>query len=203
MVKALFALSKYLTWRFIKPLVSRRCVANLTRMLQTASFNQTHALVKQYFSFLLGGDNIHNNFVKSIASSHYFIRFTASSRCVEDSPGHTLVHTLVHDKYSPACWVPNMQISTVDVIRCVKPSSHHGIWGEEAKEWEVFVTGGLVLTSCKTPLTRKALSCLSFRKTKSEENIVCDLFGYTGPTAKRRLRLCCPYISNKVSIDGF
>ena len=28
-----------------------------------------------------------------------------SSRCVEDTPGCTLVHTLVHDKYLPACWV--------------------------------------------------------------------------------------------------
>ena len=45
MVKALFALAKYLTWCFIKPLVSRCCVANLTRMLQTLSFHQTHVLV--------------------------------------------------------------------------------------------------------------------------------------------------------------
>ena len=45
MVKALFALAKYLTWWFIKPLVSLCCVANLTRMLQTSSFNQTHVLV--------------------------------------------------------------------------------------------------------------------------------------------------------------
>ena len=44
MVKALYALAKYLTW-LIKPLVSRCCVANLTRMLQTLSFNQTHVLV--------------------------------------------------------------------------------------------------------------------------------------------------------------
>ena len=60
---------------------------------------------------------MHNYFIKSIASTHYFIKFTASSRCV----GHALVHTLVHDKHSPARWVPNMQISTVDVIRCVLP----------------------------------------------------------------------------------
>ena len=45
MVKALLALAKYLTWWFIKPLVSRCCVANLTHMLQTSSFNQTHVLV--------------------------------------------------------------------------------------------------------------------------------------------------------------
>ena len=45
MVKALFDLAKYLTWSFIKPLVSRCCVANLTNMLQTSSFNQTHVLV--------------------------------------------------------------------------------------------------------------------------------------------------------------
>ena len=60
---------------------------------------------KQYFPFLLGGENIHNYFIKSIASSHYFIKSIASSRCVEDTLGDTLVHTLVHDKYSPACWV--------------------------------------------------------------------------------------------------
>ena len=82
---------------FIKPLVSRCCVANLTRMLQTSSFNQTHdsSRFKQYFPFLLGGENIHNYLVKSIASS----------RCVEDTPGYSVVHTLVHDKYSPARWV--------------------------------------------------------------------------------------------------
>ena len=45
MVKVLFALAKYLTWSFIKPLVSHCCVANLTRMLQTSSFNPTHVLV--------------------------------------------------------------------------------------------------------------------------------------------------------------
>ena len=45
MVKALFALAKYLTWWFIKPLLSRCCVANLTHMLQTSSSNQTHVLV--------------------------------------------------------------------------------------------------------------------------------------------------------------
>ena len=28
-----------------------------------------------------------------------------NSRCVEDTPGDTLVHTLVYDKYSPARWV--------------------------------------------------------------------------------------------------
>ena len=50
---------------------------------------------------MLGGENIHNYFIKSIASSHYFIKSIASSRCVEDTLGSTLVHTLVHDKYSP------------------------------------------------------------------------------------------------------
>ena len=45
MVKALFTLAKYLTWWFIKPFVSRCCVANHTHMLQTPSFNQTHVLV--------------------------------------------------------------------------------------------------------------------------------------------------------------
>ena len=32
----------------------------------------------------------------------------------------------------------NMQISTVDATRCLKPSSHHIICEEQAKEWKVF-----------------------------------------------------------------
>ena len=48
---------------------------------------------------------MHNYFIKSIASSHYFIKSIASFRCVEDTPGNTLVYTLVHDKYSPVRWV--------------------------------------------------------------------------------------------------
>ena len=36
------------------------CVANLTRMLQTSSFNQTHVLVASILPFLPGGENIHN-----------------------------------------------------------------------------------------------------------------------------------------------
>ena len=59
---------------------------------------------------------------------------------------------------------------------------------KKRRSGKFFVTGGPVLASCKTPLTRKALSCLYFRKTKSEEHIVSDLFGYAGPTAKRRMR---------------
>ena len=45
---------------------------------------------------------MNNYFIKSIASTHYFIKSITSSRFVEDTPGYTLVHTLVHDKYSPA-----------------------------------------------------------------------------------------------------
>ena len=37
----------------------------------------------------------------------------------------------------PAC-IQNIQISTVDVKRCVKLSSHEVILEEQAKEWEVF-----------------------------------------------------------------
>ena len=94
MVKALFALAKYLTWWFIKPLVSRCYVPNLTRMLQTSSFNQTHVLVASsdislsclegriYIISLLNHCQ-YCDFIKSITSSH----------CVEDTPGNTLVHT--------------------------------------------------------------------------------------------------------------
>ena len=69
-----------------------------------------------------------------------------------------------------------------------------------------FAIRGPVLASCKTPFTctQKELSCLYFQKTKSEERIVNDLFGYTSPTAMRQM--CpryVPSISNKVAIDSF
>ena len=63
--------------------------------------------------------------------------------------------------------------------------------GNKRRSGKFFVTGGPVFARRKTPLTRKALCCLYFRKTKSEEHIVSDLCGYTGPTAKRRMRPCC------------
>ena len=55
MVKALFALAKYLTWWLIKPLVSRCWVANVTRMLFQA--NACSSCFKQYFPFLLPNPN--------------------------------------------------------------------------------------------------------------------------------------------------
>ena len=64
--------------------------------------NACFSCFKQYFPLLHGGENIHNYIIKSIASTHYFIKSTISSRCVEDTPGNTLVYTLVDDKYSPA-----------------------------------------------------------------------------------------------------
>ena len=97
-------------------------VENLIHMLQTSSFNQTQSssCFKQYFPFPLGGENIHNYFNKSIASSHHFIKSIASSRCfiksitssscVENTPGDTLVHTLVH------------KINTRPLVWCLKNS---------------------------------------------------------------------------------
>ena len=76
-------------------------------MLQTSRVNQTHVLVASNSISLscLEGRIYHNYFVKSIASSHYFVKLIASSCDVEDTPGYTLVHTLVHGKYLPAHWV--------------------------------------------------------------------------------------------------
>ena len=84
------------------------------------------------------------------------------------------------------------------VCKTFKPSWHL------RRTRKFFVTGEPVIGSCKTALTQKALSCLYFRKTKSEAHIVRDLFGYTGPIAKRQMRPCyVPSISNNVAIDGF
>ena len=66
------------------------------------SFDQTHVLVASTnisLSCLEGKIYIITLF------THYFIKSITSFRCVEDTPRYTLVHTLVHDKYSPACWV--------------------------------------------------------------------------------------------------
>ena len=79
MVKALFTLAKYLTWWFIKPLKSWLCCKSHTPAANIKFQPSTcSGCFKQYFPFLL-----------------------------EDIPGYmyTLIHTLVHDKYSPASWV--------------------------------------------------------------------------------------------------
>ena len=114
MMKALFALAKYLTWClwwFIKPLGSWLC-CNLTHMLQVSTKR------KQHFPFLLGGENIINYFIKSIASSHYFIKSITSSGRVEDSPEDTLVHTFAHLKYLPAGLVSQKLILKSKIIPC-------------------------------------------------------------------------------------
>ena len=42
--------------------------------------------------------SLHSNyFITFIASFRYFIKSIASSRCVEDTLGNTLIHTLIHD----------------------------------------------------------------------------------------------------------
>ena len=64
----------------------------------------------------------------------------------------------------------NMQISTFDVITFIDYE------GNKRRSGKFFVTGGPVSASCKTPLTWKALSCLYFRKAKSEEHTVSDLY---------------------------
>ena len=43
--------------------------------------NACSSCFKQYFPFLLGPESIHNYCIKSIPSSHYFIKSIASSRC--------------------------------------------------------------------------------------------------------------------------
>ena len=56
----------------------------------------------------------------------------------------------------------NMHISTFDVIRCVNLQAIIACEGDKRWSGKFLVTGGPVLASCKTPLTRKALSYLFF-----------------------------------------
>ena len=68
----------------------------------------------------------------------------------------------------------NVHIRTVDVIRCVQPSSHHGSWEEQAKEWDVFaLPDGLVWWAAKTPLTKRALSCMFLKEVRRAQ---CEWF---------------------------
>ena len=92
----------------------------------------------------------------------------------------------------------NMQISTVDVIRCVKPSSHHSIWGELAKEWEVFRYWRACFSELQSTTYTEGTVFLIF-----SEDEVRRAHCYNVTTAQRRMRPCCPSISDKVSIDGF
>ena len=39
-----------------------------------------------------------------------------SACCAEDTPEDTLVHTLIHDKYSPACLVSDRKVKGFRVI---------------------------------------------------------------------------------------
>ena len=99
--------------------MSRCCVANLT--LCKHSFNQTHVLVASNnisLSCLEGRIYTITLLIKSIVSTQYFIKSITSSRCFEDTPRYTLVHTLVHDKYSPACWVPRKLRPKSKTIPC-------------------------------------------------------------------------------------
>ena len=125
MVKALFALAKYLTWRFIKPLGLRLFCKSHTHAANIKfQPNACSSCFKQYFPFLLGGENIHNYFIKSIASSHDFIKSITSSSnscCVEDTLGYTLVHMLVHDKNLPACCVSWKLRPKSKTIPCYTP----------------------------------------------------------------------------------
>ena len=77
-------------------------------MLQTSSFNQTHVLVASNsisLSCLEGRIYIITLLNPLPVLIILLLKPVASSRCVEATPGNTLVHTLVHDKYSPTRWV--------------------------------------------------------------------------------------------------
>ena len=68
----------------------------------------------------------------------------------------------------------NMQISTVDVTRRENLQASMAVERDKRRSGKFFVTGVSCLVCCKTPPTRKALSCLYFRKTKTKEHIVGD-----------------------------
>ena len=103
MVKALLALA---TDDLSNHLCRPCCIANLTHMLQTSSYNQTHVLVaSNNISLTCLEGRIYIITSLNPLSVLIILLNLLSPRCVEDTSGYTLLHTLVHDKYSPACWV--------------------------------------------------------------------------------------------------
>ena len=65
-----------------------------------------------------------------------------------------------------------MQISTFDVTRCVKPSSHHGIWEEQAKEWEVFCYWRACFSKLQNTTYIEGIVLLIFLRDKVREDSV-------------------------------
>ena len=138
-----------------------------------------------------------------------------------------LIHTLrvwASDKrvriFSPACFevgqfeskmcdIPRAVkicklVQLTAVTRCVKLSSHHGIWEEPAKEWDVFLYRRACFTELQKTTCTEGTVLLIFKKDKVRRAHCYSLFGYNGPTTKWRMRPCyVPFISNKVAIDGF
>ena len=76
----------------------------------------------------------------------------------------------------------NMQISTVDVTRCIKLSSRHGIWEEPAKEWEVFLYRIACFSELQNITCTEGTVLLIFKKDKVRRAHCYSLFGYNGPT---------------------
>ena len=123
-MSSMFTLARYLTWWFIKPLVSRCCVSNLTRMLQTSSFNQTHVLVasnsislsslegKIYIITLLNPLQVLNisltplPVLVALKILRYVLSFTRS-------------FIISYDKYSSASWVSRTLRPKVKQLRII------------------------------------------------------------------------------------
>ena len=68
--------------------------------------NACSSCFKQHIPFLLRGENMYNYFIASIASS----------RCLEDTPGDTFVHTLAREKYSPAGSLENSDSKSKTIL---------------------------------------------------------------------------------------
>ena len=66
----------------------------------------------------------------------------------------------------------NMQISTVDVMRCVKLQAIIASEGFKRRSGKFFVNGGPLLASSKTPLTRKALLAYIFERGSQKSTLL-------------------------------
>ena len=75
--------------------------------------NACSSCFKQYFPFLLGGENVHNYFVKSNASSPYFIKSITNSCCVEDT---------LRDTPDTLSFTRSFMINTRPLVECLEKS---------------------------------------------------------------------------------
>ena len=101
--------------------LGRDCFPNLTHAANIESQpNACSSCFKQNFPCLLGGENIYNYLIKHLPVLITLLNsLPVLVASVKDTPGETLVHKFVHNKYFPARWVSRKLSPKSKTISCL------------------------------------------------------------------------------------